>query len=299
MATHEALPSKKHLPFGGARAINNPVLVEFINFVMANDFMSHVRSPNVVDQFLNRYQRWLQNSQLNNFNGLDNRWYASYSNGTTEVFDKWYIRHRTRRLRMFRGEYMYHIATHRNLNIPYAWLEDSPLDVNDHVIISMPFADSGKIHHEMQSVLDSAAVLGVPVLVDAAYVGLTQGLEFDFGHPAIDTIAFSLSKSFPVAHARIGMRLCRIDADDGLDIYYKTGYENRWGAALGNNLLANYGIDYNVTSYGHWQKFKCDEMGLEPSPTVLFGLGDNQWDEYQRGGLCNRLFLGNFYESQF
>ena len=35
MATH-ALPSKKHLPFGGARAINNPVLTEFIDFAMMN-----------------------------------------------------------------------------------------------------------------------------------------------------------------------------------------------------------------------------------------------------------------------
>ena len=298
MATH-ALPSKKHLPFGGARAINNPVLTEFIDFTMMNDFMSHVRSPHVVDQFLNRYRHWLQSSQLNDFKGLDVPWHAAYSNGTTEVFDKWYIRNQGKRLRMFRGEYMYHIATHRNLNLSYAWLEDEPLDFNDHVIISMPFADNGDLRYETQSVLDSAAIMNIPVLIDAAYVGLTQGLEFNFNHPAIDTIAFSLSKSFPVANARIGMRLTRHNLDDGLDIYRLTGYENRWGAALGNILLASYGVDYNVTAYGHWQKFKCQEMGIEASPTVIFGLGDGQWSEYERGGLFNRLFLGGFYESQF
>ncbi len=95
------------------------------------------------------------------------------------------------------------------------------------------------------------------------------------------------------------MRLTRHDLDDGMDIYRKTGYENRWGAALGNILLASYGVDYNVTAYGHWQKFKCQEMGIEASPTVIFGLGDRQWSEYERGGLFNRLFLGGFYESQF
>lgn len=299
MATQdEAVPSKKHMPFGGARAIDNPVIEEYINFAMMSNMMEHIRAPYVVDHFLHRYHAWLQSSGYNTFRGLDTFKHLSYSNGTTETFDKWYIRHHGRRLRMFRGEYMYHYATYRNLNMPYAWLEDAPLDVNDHVIISMPFADSGNLHHETQSVLDSAAVMGVPVLIDAAWLGITHGLDFDFSHPAIDTVAVSLSKTFPVAHARIGMRLCRKDVDDGMDIYRKTRYENRWGAALGNMLLASYGIDYNVVCYAHWQKFKCDEMNLIPSNTVLFGLGGPEWKDYNRGGFYNRLFLGGLYEQQ-
>jgi hypothetical protein len=198
---------------------------------------------------------------------------------------------------MFRGEYMYHYATYRNLDMPYKWLEDEPLHENDHVIISLPFADSGNIRHETISILNSAVLLNVPVLIDAAYLGLTHGLEFDFNHPAIDTIAVSLSKSFPVAYSRIGMRLMRHDYDDGLDIYHHTGYQNRWGAALGNALITNYNIDYNPTCYEHWQRFKCNEMNLKQSKTILFGLGDKEWKQYNRGGLYNRLFLGGFYES--
>lgn len=293
----EALPSKKHLPFGGARAINNHVIIEFINYILANDFQKQTQDKYIVDEFLTNYVDWLSNSKMNTLTGFDKFKYATYANGTTEVFDKWYIRHRYRRLRIFRGEYMYHYATYRNLDMPMKWLEDEPLRENDHVIISLPFADSGNIRYETENILNSAALLNVPVLIDAAYLGLTHGLEFNFDHPAIDTIALSLSKTFPVAHLRIGMRLMREDFDDGLDIYHKTNYQNRWGAVLGNQLITNYNIDYNPTCYEHWQRFKCNELNLQQSKTILFGLGGNEYKQYNRGGLYNRLFLGGFYES--
>lgn len=292
----EALPSKKHLPYGGARAVNNHVITEFINFTLGNDFRALTQEPEIVDNFLFNYANWLSNSTLNDIRGFDKFPYKTYANGTTEVFDKWYIRHRNRRLRIFRGEYMYHYATYRNLEMEFQWLEVEPLQENDHVIISLPFADSGNIRFETENVLNSAALLNVPVLIDAAYLGLTKGLDFDFSHPAIDTIAVSLSKTFPVSHLRVGMRLMRNDFDDGLDIYHKTGYQNRWGAALGNQLITNYGIDYNPTCFEHWQRFKCNEMKIEQSKTVLFGLGGSEWKQYNRGGLYNRLYLGEFYE---
>lgn len=298
MATHEALPSKKHLPFGGARAINNHVIEEFIRYSHTPDLLDMVRSPYIIDNFLTKYHRWLQASELNDLKGLDKFAHLCYSNGTTEAFDKWYLRHQGRRLRMFRGEYMYHLATHRNLGLPYAWLEDEPLDSNDHVIISMPFADNGGLRPETMNILDSAAILGVPVLIDAAYLGTTKDLEFDFGHPAIDTVTVSLSKTFPVAHARIGMRLCRKDVDDGLDIYHKTAYDNRWGAALGVLLISGYGIDYNAITYGEWQRIRCMEMEILPSNSVLFGLGGSNYEQYNRGGLYNRLYLGGLYETK-
>lgn len=298
MATQgDALPSKKHLPYGGARAIDNHVINEFINYTIGNDFLKYTKTPTIVDDFLSNYVSWLKSSELNKLTGFDKFKNICYANGTTEVFDKWYIRHQGRRLRIFRGEYMYHYATYRNLDLPLKWLEDAPLDKNDHVIISLPFADSGNIRGETVSVLNSALVLGVPVLIDAAYLGLTHKLEFDFSHPAIDTVAVSLSKTFPVANLRIGMRLMREDFDDGLDIYHKTNYQNRWGAALGNRLITSYGIDYNPTCYEHWQRFKCLEMKLQQSKTILFGLGGDEYKQYNRGGLYNRLFLGGFYES--
>lgn len=296
MATPEALPSKKHLPLGGARALNTPAVERFIKETMANDFMKLVRDPNIVHDYLELYHTWIQSSSQNYMSGLDSFKFKSYTNGTTEIFDKWYLANQGKRLRFFRGEYMYHIATHRNLRMPFAYLEDEPLSPDDHVIISMPFADSGNVRYETENILDSANLLGVPVLIDAAYLGLTEDIEFDFSHPAIDTVALSLSKTFPVAHARIGMRLSRFDTDDGIDIYRKTEYENRWGAALGLKLMEKFSMDYNTDHYKNIQLVTCQELQVTPSNTVLFGLGGPKWADYNRGGLYNRLFLGGIYE---
>lgn len=293
-----ALFNKRNLPYEGARAIKNHVIEEFINFTISKDFLSSVREKYVTENFLDNYYNWLNSSMFNKFIGFNEFKHKCFSNGTTETFDKWFIRHKNKRLRIFRGEYMYHYATYKNLGLPLKYLEDAPLDANDHVIISMPFADSGNMHHETLSVLDSASVLGVPVLIDAAYIGLTKGISFDFGHPAIDTIAFSLSKIFPVADARIGMRLTRNDFNDGLDIYRLKSYDNKFGAALGTSLISNYSIDYNVLCYEHWQRFKCRELKIEQSKTILFGLGGSEWRQYNRGGLYNRLYLGGFYEQK-
>jgi len=296
MQQNEALPSKKHLPFGGAKSINDKTVLDFLNEIKFNNIFENILTNDITKLFLQNYFTWIQKSEKNKFIGLDSFNYKVFSNGTTESFDKWYIRHRNRRLRIFKGEYMYHYACFRNLNYNFAWLDNEPLDENDHIIISFPFADSGGLHQKMNEILDNAYKLKIPVLIDAAYLGTTNNLSFDFSHKAIDTVVTSLSKTFPVSYSRIGMRLCRNDIDDGLDIYRKTFYDNRFGAFIGNELISNFDIDYIPNNYFEKQKKVCQSMNLELSNSVLFGLGNSDYDEYSRAGIFNRLFLGNFYE---
>ena len=72
MATQgEALPSKKHLPYGGARAIDNHVINEFINFTLQNDFLKYTKTPTIVDDFLVNYVSWLKSSDLNTLSGFE------------------------------------------------------------------------------------------------------------------------------------------------------------------------------------------------------------------------------------
>jgi hypothetical protein len=101
---------------------------------------------------------------------------------------------------------------------------------------------------------------------------------------------------FPVAHARIGMRLTREDDDDTLFVYEKANYQNRLGAILGLQLIRTFDSNYVVNKYRDTQLEFCKLTKTEPSSTVLFGLGDAAWNDYNRGGITNRLSFHNFLD---
>jgi len=93
------------------------------------------------------------------------------------------------------------------------------------------------------------------------------------------------------------MRLTRIDDDDLMFVYDKINYNNRIGAKLGLALLKTFSPDYVYDKYVDQQKTICDKLNIEPSNTVIFGLDHkNQYLEYNRGTVINRLGLYKHYE---
>ena len=268
---------KRAMPYGGSFAIIENSLP-----------VPQVESQEFCDKFIT----WIKSTKLNTISGLENFPYAAYSNGTTEAFDKFYMKNNKRRFRCFRGEYMYHQVTWRNNWPDWKFIEDEPLAENDAVIISLPFSDTGNEHASMHTVLTICNDLKIPVLVDCVYFGVCSNINFDFNYDCITDITFSLSKTFPLAYARVGMRLTRVDDDDSLLMLHKIGYTNRIGAALGVELMEKYSPDYIVTKFLEKQIALCDELGVVPSNTVLFGIDvNNKYPEYNRGGPTNRLGL--------
>jgi hypothetical protein len=158
----------------------------------------------------------------------------------------------------------------------------------------MPFSDTGEIHSETMSVLDQCDQLGIPVLIDSAFFGICRDIEFNYNRPCITDITFSLSKTFPVANLRIGMRLTRNDDDDTLLVHNKTNYNNRLGAGVGLALLQQYSPDYNVNTWKSTQEKFCLELGVAPSKSVIFGLGGEEFYKYNRGGTFNRLCFSKY-----
>jgi hypothetical protein len=278
----------KNLPFGGAGAVEDPhmrCLVQDLVRKSAEDFTDLT----VHERFVNEFQQWIKRSQLNCLSGLDAFPVACYSNGSTEVFDKFYLKHTQRRFRCFRGEYMYHIGAYKNYQ-NWAYMDQDQLRENDALVISLPFSDLGDVHPATAQTLDQCAVLGIPVLVDCTYFGLCAGIEFDLDHPAVTDVAFSLSKVLPVATIRIGMRLTRSDHDDSLQVYNKIGYVNRLGAGVGLKALNQISADANWQKWHTVQEDFCKQLGVTPSKTVIFGLDSGtSYQDYNRGGVTNRL----------
>ena len=282
---------KKHLPFGHSTAVNDSTVLDVIKTISLENFSD----VDINRTFCKEYLEWIK-QHSNTVQGLEQFKYSVYSHGTSEAFDKFYLKNLNRRFRIFKSEYLYHQLAWRNSGLDWAYIEDCKLDKNDAVIISYPFADTGNKHEQMDFILHNCTALGIPVLIDCAYYTISSGLEFDFTHKCITDITFSLSKMFPVAHARIGMRLTKEDDDDTLFVYEKANYQNRLGAILGLQLIRTFDSNYIVNKYRDTQLEFCKLTKTEPSSTVLFGLGDATWNDYNRGGITNRLSFHNFLD---
>lgn len=282
---------KRDLPFGHSAAIQDPEVNAYIEKFNPNfkEILATDSRPFIID-----FMAWIRSSKNNKIYGLENFNYAVYANGTTEGFDKFYQKNYLRRFRCFKGEYLYHKIAWRDCCPNFEYLENDQLQKNDAVVISLPFADTGSKHSNHDQILKQCESLNIPVLVDCCYFAISSNIEFDFNYKCITDITFSLSKVFPVAHARIGVRLTRHDVDDTLIVYDKNSYNNRLGAALGHYLIKQFSPDYIVDKYKQKQQVFCKLLGIEPSNTVIFGTSENRYPEYNRGSITNRLSLYKF-----
>ena len=254
-----------------------------------------LKDDKIIDSFLCKYDLWIKSSTLNKFIGLDNYKHRCYSLGTSEAFDKFYMKNAKRRFRCFKGEYMYHKLSWRD-KFEWDWLDDKPLSKTDAVVISLPFADTGDKHINYEQLLEQCCELNVPVLIDCAYFGICRDINFNLDYDCITDITFSLSKTFPVAYARIGMRCTKIDDDDSMFVYSKVNYNNKIGALLGIKYFERFTPDYITEKYVDKQLNFCNTIGVNPSKTVLFGIDyKHKFDEYNRGGDSNRLSFHKQY----
>ena len=288
----------KSLPYGSVHCITNSELDQEVKDIICEVSQDNCLTNSTIhNRFLEEYYTWISKNTINTFNGLYKFQAKAFSNGTTEAFDKFYLANKNRRLRYFTGEYMYHLVNAKKYFDNYLPIEDAKLDNNDVVVFSLPFAGTGSDHPLTEEVLTTCDALGIPVLVDCCYFGLCGDIHFNFDHESIKVVTFSLSKTFPVQHLRIGMRLTREDDDDPLFVYNKNTYVNRLGAAVGLKLIQRYSSDYNYTEYRGTQEHLCKELGIEPSKSVIFGNSNNKYSEYNRGTVNNRLCLSKYLKA--
>lgn len=289
------LPSLKHLEFGGAKAVPNPEVADVIRTMVCQESTANSLSDlDLHFKFVDVYRDWVLSTQLNEIQGLSYYPVMASSHGTSESFDKFYLKHHRRRFRCFRGEYMYHAASWKNYFPDWLWIDDADIDAQDAVVISLPFSDTGDPHPGMADVLDQCDRLGVPVLLDCAFFGACANVSFNFDRDCVHDITFSLSKTVPIAHARIGVRFSKIDDDDSLLIHHKTGYVNRLSLGIGIKIMQKIDPDQCFKKFRDRQIRTCQELGLEASSTVFLGIDwEGRWPQYNRGRDTNRLCIAD------
>lgn len=286
----------KSLPYGSIHFISNIDLEnKVVDIISTSAENGCLNDTDIHNKFTKRYYDWILETKNNAISGLEHFKSVVFTNGSTEAFDKFYLKNKIRRLRVFKGEYMYHTAIGRSYFDSIVTIDDQDLDHNDVVVISLPFADTGNEHPDMDAVLTRCNELDIPVLIDCCYYGSCSEIDFNFNYKCITDITFSLAKIFPVGFLRIGMRLTRHDNDDPLFVYNKNNYVNRLSAAVGLELLNRYGPDYNYNTYRETQEKFCKELNVELSKCVFFATTvDPKFLPYNRGTETNRLCFSKY-----
>lgn len=295
----------------GSTAIADFEVVNYLkSVIVSNDAIGGWQDRQWLDQFEHHYIDWIQSSKNNKVVGLEN-YRASFSTGSTQGFDSFYIRHRDKKFKCLIGEYFYHLKSWTSNGFNWDFITDpSELLPGDAFIISVPFCDTGDIPANYHELLSTCDKLGIPVLVDCCYYSISSGLLLDFNYQCIDSITFSLSKTFPVANLRIGIRYTQKNITDGQTLHSDINYNHSMSAWIGYLLMQAYSVDYVYEKYNNKQKEVCNFLKLSPSQCVIFASGDATWNTYNRSTMLkeyqldldpglfnNRICLNSFYEN--
>jgi hypothetical protein len=269
--------------YSGSRAIADPQVLESVKQLppIADMIYDH----HILNKFENSFGAWILAHGSNTLQGLEN-FEPDISQGSTQAFDSFFLKHAAREICFFQGEYFYHILSCTKLQRPWQSITHvDQLATNSALIISVPFCDTGNQPDNLQQILEVCDHLGVPVLLDCSYYTIANHLHIDLRHPCIDTVAFSLSKTFPIAHARVGMRYTRPCWQDGQKLHKNINYNNRLTAGVGLYIIQQYASDYVVNKYKESYDYLVELLDLTPSNSVMFADGNDSWQEYGRKSL--------------
>jgi len=248
---------------------------------------------NMHNVFCSEYLDWIQSNKRNDILGFDHFHHISMTNGTSEAFQMFMMRHNNRKFKFFKGDFMMHkVASNIMLN-DWSWIyEAGEITADSAVIISCPFSDFGREHHQMEELLNICDSWNVPVLIDMAYFGMCYNIEIDLSHKCIEEVTFSLGKTFPIIGARAGIRLQKQEVDDAVLFANQHGIVNNFGAMIGLTCIENWDSDYIVRKYIETQLEVCSMLEVEPSKCIIFATSEKDlWQPLNRGNKSSRLCI--------
>lgn len=243
--------------------------------------------------FCSSYLDWIQENKRNNILGFSHFKHISMTNGTSEAFQMFMMRHNNRKFKFFKGDFMMHKVASNSMHNDWSWIHNADeVTADSAVIISCPFSDFGAEHPQMQKLLNICDTWNIPVLIDMAYFGMCHDIEIDLSHKCIEEVTFSLGKTFPIIGARAGIRLQKTDIDDAVLFANQHGIVNNFGAMIGLTCIENWDSDYIVRKHKDTQLKVCDTLGVEPTKCIIFATSKNEvWAPLNRGNESSRLCI--------
>lgn len=269
----------------GARPIRNSEVLNFHNN------LNITQTPSL-DEYSNIWREWLNFSEHNSLKGLDNFEFADYTQGTSQTFDNFILKHcHNRQILVLEGDFQYHACLGKHVDfkyVTYPFHLEADIQGRDlhALLISAPFSDYGSMLPDFEYLMNVCEEYEIPVCLDLAYWGISKHIHIDLEQfPAIKEVTCSLSKPFfTLENHRVGVRFTKEYVDDGVSMLNEVKMANNYSMALGVEYMKNFSPDYNWEKYENQYIKVCEEQQLVWTDTVIFGLGDNErHEEFNRG----------------
>ena len=291
--------------FSSGNAIKD---IEVVDFVQTINCTKYLKDPWTVSKFEESLPIWIKQGTRYKLDNFDQFQFANFSQGTQESFLNYYMMNKNKRLRVFKGDYWWHMEIWSRAGFDWAYLEDDDIRNNDAVICSYPFALYGEEHPQMRQMLDDCDRVGARCLIDFIYLPNSNNVvNIDLSRPCIEEITFSLSKTFPVQTAKIAIRMMKKRPTDPMQMSNDENIGNRLSAGLALELINRFPVDYMVSKYQHAQEYWCQKLNLKKSGVVHFGFGPDytNFGRESQFNWCspfneqqNRYNLGMLYENE-
>ena len=106
-----------------------PVVDYYFKHYISNlDCSSELYNDSLPQEFTENFYNWINSSTLNNLQGLDLFPSKRLVCGTAQAFDHFYLKHKAKRFRFYKGEFMYHSACLKH-GFDWAYIEDGRLQI--------------------------------------------------------------------------------------------------------------------------------------------------------------------------
>ena len=271
----------------GARPVRNKEIQDFHWHLDKNDLKNVTLS-----EYEKVWREWINYSNTKSLQGLENFTHVDYTQGTSQAFDQFILRHsKDREIIVLSGDFQYHACLGKHVEFKYEdyphYLEGTLQGPGLHaLLISAPFSDFGVIHPDFEELMRICNVMDIPVCLDLAYWGISKHVHIDLNNfPAIKEVTCSLSKPFfTLENHRVGVRFTRDYVDDGVSMLNEVKMQNNYSMALGVEYMRNFSPDYNWEKYRDLYETICSNEELVWTDTMIFGLGDDiRHAEFNRG----------------
>ena len=256
--------SSKFLQIERPKPLSDNKLEQTIQDVLFGK-LDHDISDNVYYDFKAECSHWFLSSKLNHLEGLECFERLDIINGCTQYIDNIYM---SGPVQTMYGDYRYH----ERLGLSTVIHDYTQLIPKVPLIIALPFPNNGKSHTHIIEILDTSLERDIPVHIDSAWISASRDIEFDYSHPAIESVGMSLSKGLGLGWNRVGLRWQRHFHQDAITIMNDYNMNLRAVAKIGLHFIRQFPSDYLWNAHGEQYYKVCKDFNLRPTNSIHLAL---------------------------